>query len=115
MSRSLSRAAIVCLLTAFAVPLVLLSLPEPQVSSGEVFAPCHQERPVSGIPGMPNHDCCIVGHNHVLPSSAPATPVLLFAMETPLTAVLLSFSMQPRPAPPLTSFDPPPNELPLRI
>jgi len=115
-SRTFSNAAIVLLLIAAAIPLGLLSLPFDQSRTDDAaFAPCHQEAPSSGNPSMPNHDCCIVGHDHAVPSLASATPAMTFVMLAQLAAVSPAAPFSPHREPALSSFDPPLADLPLRI
>jgi hypothetical protein len=115
MSKNLHRTGIAFLLSALAVPAILLSLPVDRLPTLEAFAPCHQEVPVSGMPGMPNHDCCLVGHNHVLPGHIVSVqPVLsLVALEAVLAQPSPLLLRRPEPA--LSSFDPPLTDLSLRI
>ena len=98
-----------------AVPLVCLVFPSHDVPSAEVVAPCHQEAPVTGTPSMPNHDCCIVGHNQAAPSHAPVLPAPAAVIADYLAAVSQEISAPPSREPALTSFDPPLSTLSLRI
>jgi hypothetical protein len=116
LSRAFSNAAIILLLIAVAIPLVLLSLPFDQSRTGNAaFAPCHQQAPMSGTPSMPNHDCCIVGHDHALPGLVSGTPAIAFVVLGQLAAVSPTAPFGPHREPALTSFDPPLADLPLRI
>jgi hypothetical protein len=103
------------LAASVAVPLFLVVMPGRKAATVEMVAPCHQEAPVTGTPSMPNHDCCIVGHNHAAPSHAPvlSAPVLVVADD--LAAISPVIPAPPFREPALTSFDPPLTALSLRI
>lgn len=65
---------------------------------------------------MPNHDCCLVGHNHVLPGHiVHVQPALsLVALEAAPTQPRPLLLRRPEPA--LSSFDPPLQPfIPIRI
>jgi hypothetical protein len=115
MSKTYKRAAMLLLAATVAVPLICLAFPARDVASAEVVAPCHGEAPVTGTPAMPNHDCCIVGHNQAAPSHAPVLSAPVLAVANHLPSISSTIPVPQRREPALTSFDPPLSTLSLRI
>lgn len=114
MPRAFSKAAVILLLVSVAVPVSLLAFSPAKVVSSAAPAPCHQDMPGSDGPALPNHDCCLLGHNHAIPANAPHLPTLQVAGLPLLVPVLLVMTSGQRETA-LSSFDPPPAILPLRI
>lgn len=114
MSRGFLRATAVGVVLVTAIPLALLFLPLNQLAVTASFAPCHQDVPESDTPAVPNHDCCLIGHNHAAPAQAADFPALQFVVVAELTPASSPLPIKARPEPALTSFDPP-STAPLRI
>jgi hypothetical protein len=98
-----------------ALPLVLLYFPSNQVTAAASFAPCHQENPDSDTPPVPNHDCCLIGHNHALAALWQVLPALQFVAVEQIAETSPILLLQARPETALTSFGPPSGYPPLRI
>jgi hypothetical protein len=64
---------------------------------------------------MPNHDCCLLGHNQANPTHASHLSPPQVADLPKLVPVLLVRASERRHEPALSSFDPPRTILPLRI
>jgi len=97
-----------------AVAVSLLAFSPVQVVSSATPAPCHQDMPSSDGPAAPNHDCCLLGHNHAIPAHASELPSLQVA-GLPLLVSVIAVMTSGQREPALSSFDPPPAILPLRI
>jgi hypothetical protein len=74
---------------------------------------CHDETPAS--PSAPNHDCCLVGHNHVLPTQAPTVPVLQISGVITASATVLTVADHQGPEPSIIESGSPPDTVPLRV
>jgi hypothetical protein len=77
---------------------------------------CHDEAPMQSpeSPAAPNHDCCLVGHDHVLPAQAPTVPVLQASAVITFSAVL-TFPPHHQPEPSIIESGPLPDTVPLRV
>ena len=64
---------------------------------------------------MPNHDCCIVGHDHAVPGFMQGTQAINFVVLAQLATLSPAAPFSPHREPALSSFDPPLADLTLRI
>src|SRR5438270_6474115 len=63
-------------------------------------APCHEDdsTPVPASPHVPDHTCCLVGHNHALPAAAldaPSLPASVFVEFHPVSHSVRSYERRP--------------------
>ena len=110
------RSLAIVALAALTFPLILLFAPVDQAMAMEAPAPCHQEHPAPSSPMGSHHDCCLVGHNHLMPAHAVGAQPIQSLIVGEISAVALPILSHERPEPALSSFDPPlDSPLPLRI
>ena len=117
-SRPTSRIVAFALLGVTAIVSLVLLLPV-EVSAASAPAACHEDdsMPMPVAPQGTSHDCCLVGHNHALPTHSA------ISLDLQLAAVIQSVSILALPTtrslerarPALIDSGPALNSLQLRI
>ena len=115
MRRICYTAAMFLAMGALILPSTLLLLDSHQTISADRPAPCHQDQPTSDAPMGRHHDCCLVGHNHQLPSQIANLRPMQASVALEIAPMVMPALSLARPERALSSFDPPPTDLPLRI
>ena len=115
MRRICYTAAMFLAMGALILPSTLLLLDSDQIISADSPASCHQERSSPQAPMGGHHDCCLVGHNHQLPSQIANLQPMQASVALEVARMVMPALSLARPERALSSFDPPPTDLPLRI